>query len=121
MNIAAKELSLPSGCRTPISPSAFDTFIIEVQVRTDPSRGLTDDPSYTFQLPIPLLLYNIYKYIPSKKIRLSHLSWDKFYVTIARKYRFELDLRKYKLRFTTGSAVKGLSNEYFKISSELTF
>ncbi|KAE8440337.1 hypothetical protein EG329_008565 [Mollisiaceae sp. DMI_Dod_QoI] len=119
MSSSTKVTSRPHITRGSLSP--FNTFIIKVEVRKDPSLGLTDPASETHLLPVTLLLHEKYILLPSEKIRPGHLSWSNFCNEIERLCGFLLDAKTCEVGFKAESRFEGLGEEYFEISSELTF
>ena len=99
----------------------FHDFVVSVEVRKDPSLGLTDNPSDRLQFPVNAILKQEYKYITSEKIRASHLSWSGFCEVIEERCKFPLDFQRCELGFIIQPPYADLSQQYFTITSELTF
>lgn len=99
----------------------FHSFIITVEVQTNPLLGLSDKPSYTLTIPVSMILREQYNLISSETIRPSHLSWAQLCDLIEAQCGFAFDVQTCELGFTTQSTSDAILAQYFEIASELTF
>lgn len=100
------------------NPPEFSAFLITIELRTASTLTLEDPASQYHRIRITILLHDQYEKLPSDRIRPSHLSWAKFQDQIHRLCRFPLDLNTCELGFRSQTLQQ---DQYFKISSELTF
>jgi len=68
-----------------------------------------------------MLIDEKFRYIPSKKFRPGHLSWAKFSTLVEKNFKVKFTPYDCELGWKADSPLEGLPDQYFVISSELTF
>jgi hypothetical protein len=114
---------------TPVSPLGpyyrgplpLDAFIVVVEIRKAPEDGFEDPPRQSYPVPVSLLVDDEFDFLPSKKLRASHLSYELFGNWIEKIFGIYFTKADCELGWRTSSLVDGIREEYYTISSPAAF